>query len=286
VDRVRRPYRRRVPPRPHPVVLATLAFACALVAFLIAPRAAWPSGSTPQASASRTRPGASATWRWPLRGPVVAGFRLTPRSPFARGQRRGIDIAAEPGTTVRAACPGRVSFAGPLPRNDLAIAVRCGSLVATYLRLGRLAVRAGARIARGEPLGRLGTSGRLRLGARRAIDGRDYLDPLALLRDPGRSAPPVLGRAPRRRRPRGAFRRRLAPYATGPQPRAFAPRANATRGSLPWPAYPALALVASALPVGGLVRRCRRVRQERVRRGWARGAALGRREAGWPPGAL
>src|SRR5262245_41903625 len=77
-------------------------------------------------------------WRWPLHGPVVGSFRLTPAAPFARGQRRGIDVAAAAGSTVRAACPGRVSFAGAVPRFGLAVSVRCPALVATYLRLGRL----------------------------------------------------------------------------------------------------------------------------------------------------
>jgi murein DD-endopeptidase MepM/ murein hydrolase activator NlpD len=172
-------------------------------------------------------------WRWPLRGPVVGGFRVTPHAPFARGQRRGIDVAARPGARVRAACPGRVTFAGPLPRRGLAVSVRCGALVATYLGLNRLAVRAGSRVPRGDVLGSLGASGRLRLGARRAADRRGYVDPLSLLSDAS-PAPPLL-----------------------PAPAPTAAPATPPR-RLPWPAYPGLALVASALPVGGLIHRRRR----------------------------
>src|SRR4051794_41483253 len=129
-----------MPPRPHPLVLASLAFGCAVVMALVLPHhAAGASG-----------------WRWPLRGPVVGAFHLTPRAPFARGQRRGIDVSAAPGAVVRAACQGRVTFAGPLPRRGLAVSVRCGGLVATYLGLGGLHVREGARVGRGQRLGALG----------------------------------------------------------------------------------------------------------------------------------
>jgi hypothetical protein len=270
------------PPRPHPIVLAALAAACAFVALLMLPGAV-----------------AHASWRWPLRGPVVAAFRVTPHAPYARGQRRGIDVAAAPGSTVRAACAGRVTFAGALPRLGLAISVRCGPFMATYLRLVRLAVRRGALVVPGQPLGELGRSGRLRLGARRATDRRGYVDPLTLLRDPG-PAPPDLGPAPRARalrprpphtrplparppplRPRFAVPRVAAPRLAAPRlapprlaavprlavprlapprlavPRLARPPARAEPGRMPWPAYPALALIAAALPVGGLVHRRR-----------------------------
>jgi murein DD-endopeptidase MepM/ murein hydrolase activator NlpD len=228
-----------MPPRPHPLVLASLAFGCVVVMALVLPHhAAGASG-----------------WRWPLRGPVVGAFHVTPRAPFARGQRRGIDVSAPPGAVVRAACPGRVTFTGALPHRGLAVTVRCGSLIATYLGLGRLATRAGSRLGRGDGIGTLGASGRLRLGARRASDRRGYVDPLLLLA----GAPPLphLGPAPR------ALRRRPFP-PTRPAPRPIAPATPPAPGSaatprrLPWPAYPALALVACALPVGGLLHRRRR----------------------------
>jgi murein DD-endopeptidase MepM/ murein hydrolase activator NlpD len=254
-----------VPPRPHPIVLIALAVACFVVAFLIAPRKALPSTSPGAAayavgSASpgrapviRSPSAPRATWRWPLRGRVVGAFRLTPQTPFARGQRRGIDVAAAPGATVRAACPGRVTFAGALPHAGLAVTVRCGSLVATYLRLGEVAVRRGARVAVGQRLGALGPDGRLRLGARRAEDRRGYVDPLDLLHDRAPTAPPTLASAPRPRLPRPAP---ISPARPRPAP----PPARAQPRSLPWPAYPAVALIATALPVGSLVHRRRRRR--------------------------
>ena len=247
-----------MPPRPHPIVLVALAVACFVVAFLVAPRKALPSERPTRSTLpgmGGAAPGAMprAAWRWPLRGPVVGAFRLTPHAPFARGQRRGIDVAAPPGTPVRAACSGRITFAGALPHGGLAVTVRCGPLVATYLRLAALAVRPGTHASTGERLGTLGAAGRLRLGARRASDRRGYVDPLTLLRDPAPTAPPVLGRAPRPRRPRPA------PIAAT-RPRAAPPLARSEPRGIPWPAYPALALIATALPLGSLVHRRRQRR--------------------------
>jgi hypothetical protein len=200
------------------------------------------------------RPAASRSWRWPLRGDVVGRFHFSRRAPFMRGQRRGVDIAAAPGTAVRAACGGRVVFAGAVPDRGLAVTVRCGSVRATFLGLGRLAVRAGAHLARGAPLGALGPAGRLRLGARRAGDRHGYVDPLLLIGEDPPPFPPVASRAPR-----------AVPRPERPAPRAVplagptaTPAPAAGRARLPWPAYPALALIAAALPIGGLLRRRRR----------------------------
>jgi hypothetical protein len=256
-----------VPPRPHPLVLAALAFGTLVVMALVMPRGA----------------GGADRWHRPLRGPVLGAFHVSRAAPFARGQRRGIDLSGAPGAVVRAACPGRVTFAGLLPRRggralaargghelaargaraftarggrELAVSVRCGALVATYLGLGRLAVRAGSEVGAGSPLGTLGPTGRLRLGARRASERRGYLDPLMLL---AADAPtlPRLGPAPR-----GVRRHRLPPTRPAPRPIAPAmPPAPGPAGAprrLPWLAYPALALVASTLPLGGLVHRRRR----------------------------
>jgi hypothetical protein len=211
------------------------------------------------------------TWRWPLHGTVVGRFRVMPRAPYARGQRRGIDVAAPPGSAVGAACAGRVTFTGALPRLGLAISVRCGALVATYLRLASVAVRRGAIVAPGQRLGALGPAGLLRLGARRAAERRGYVDPLTLLRDP--HPPPALGPAPRAHRPRPArpLRSPRAARPLAPPSRAHplaAPRPQA-EPHLPWLAYPALALIATALSAGGLVHHRRRRARAAAHAAWA-----------------
>jgi murein DD-endopeptidase MepM/ murein hydrolase activator NlpD len=220
------------------------------------------------------------TWRWPLHGTVVGRFRVMPRAPYARGQRRGIDVAAPPGSAVDAACAGRVTFTGALPRLGLAISVRCGALVATYLRLARVAVRRGAIVAPGQRLGALGPAGLLRLGARRAAERRGYVDPLTLVRDP--DPPPPLGPAQRAHRPRPARPLRAPrparplraprpahPFAPPLRARPLAAPRPQAEPHLPWLAYPALALIATALPAGGLVHRRRRRTRAAAHAAWA-----------------
>jgi len=241
------------PPRPR-LVLLLVPLAVLLLALLL-PR--------PAAAAASER------WRWPLHGDVVGAFRYAPRHPFAAGARRGIDIAARRGATVRAACPGRVTFAGPVPGGrGLGVSVRCGDLVATHLGLGRLAVRRGARVVAGAPLGVVGAAGRLRLGARRRSARFGYVDPLGLLG----AVPPPVGRGPDPlplgRAPGGP----LAPRMTPPAPARLAPRpvpaggapAASRAAGVPGLAWGGLVLVAAGLPLGGLVHRRRRRRAARA----------------------
>lgn len=235
------------PPRPR-LLLLLVPLAILLLALLL-PRPA-------VAAAARER------WRWPLHGDVVGAFRYAPRHPFAAGARRGIDIAAPRGATVRAACPGHVTFAGPVPGGrGLGVTVRCGDLVATHLGLGRVAVRRGARVAAGDRLGVVGSAGRLRLGARRRSARFGYVDPLGLLgaasppvgRGPG---PPPLGRAPRR-----PLAPRLAPPPgrLAPRPALAGAGAAARRAAgVPGLAWGGLVLLAAGVPLGGLVHRRRR----------------------------
>ena len=138
------------------------------------------------------------TWSWPVRGEVVRHFALDGRDPFAKGQHRGIKIQAREGTRVRAACAGRVRFAGTVPRHGRTVSVTCGPFVATYLHLSSMAVRQGQQLASGQ---RLGTSGpRLHFGIRRQADRFGYVDPLSLLpTEPLGPAPPPLAAGPRRR---------------------------------------------------------------------------------------
>ena len=205
-------------------------------------------------------------WLRPVDGPMLRAFAVGPDR-FAAGQHRGADLGAAAGTPVRAACGGRVRFAGRVPGGGRTVSVRCGALVATYQHLGRVAVRRGQRLLPGAAVGRVGRarpSPHVHLGARDAATGA-YVDPLTLIgRAPPAGAPIVpatrgrprpLGPAP----PRAPARPFVVPAA---RPVAASPRAAAA-DRLPWPVWLGVGLVALGLPLGGGLVVARRRRDAR-----------------------
>ena len=190
-------------------------------------------------------------WRRPLSGPVARGFAYSAARPFAAGQHRGADFAGPPGAVVRAACSGRVAYAG-----RGVVTLRCGAWRVTHLPLATLTVSAGARVREGARLATLAASAEhagLHLGVRRAGDRFAYVDPVPLLR-PGvpRVGPPAV--APRRVGPSAVARRR-APLP----PRVFVPhRAPVrTRPVATWPVWLGLALALAGAVGGGVTLRRR-----------------------------
>ncbi|MFI7429247.1 murein hydrolase activator EnvC family protein [Micromonospora sp. NPDC049836] len=121
---------------------------------------------------------------WPLAGTPRPVRRFDPPpQPWLPGHR-GVDLAAAPGTEVRAAVAGTILFAGPVAGRPVVTVGHAGGLRTTYEPV-RPGLPAGARVAAGTPIGALlaGHSGCpapacLHWGLRR---GEDYLDPLALL---------------------------------------------------------------------------------------------------------
>ncbi|HCA87947.1 MAG TPA: M23 family peptidase, partial [Streptomyces sp.] len=120
------------------------------------------------------------------RRPVVVRNWEPPPSPYAAGHR-GVDLAARPGRPVRAAAPGRVSFAGSVANRGIVTIELTGTgdppLRITYQPV-RATVRKGDRLSAGEPVGVLDTGpfhcaeSCLHWGLLR---GDRYLDPLSLL---------------------------------------------------------------------------------------------------------
>jgi murein DD-endopeptidase MepM/ murein hydrolase activator NlpD len=232
---------------------------------------------------SLTSSAGAAAWRRPVAGPVLRAFALS-ADRYARGQHRGIDLGAPPGARVRAACAGRVRFAGTVPGGGRTVSVGCGRLVASYQHLGVLAVRRGQVVAAGADVGTVGRSGdpreprpHVHLGARDGAGGR-YVDPSTLFGAAPRALPPLrsaprrrvpLGRAP----PRPAPPRLLAPRpATATAPVAAEPVAGpqgAPAPALPLVVWIGLLAFGLGLPLGGLVTRCRRRHRGPGRRtGW------------------
>lgn len=232
--------------------------------------------------------GAAGAWRWPVEGEVVREF-VVGADRFAPGQHRGINIATPVGTPVRAACGGRVRFAGSVADNGRTVSVVCGRHVATYLHLASIAVRRGQPVPPGTRLGTVGITGRpdrgpahLHLGARELSSGR-YVDPRDLLaatpspppvvagpRNAPRLRPTPLGPAPRAApAPRGAPARQrfrlTAPHLPGPaaSPTAALSASSRPARALPPAVWAGVALLAAGLPVGALVR-VRARRQERA----------------------
>jgi murein DD-endopeptidase MepM/ murein hydrolase activator NlpD len=217
---------------------------------------------------------AAVSWQRPVGGPVLRPFAVSPDR-YARGQHRGVDLGAPPGARVRAACGGRVRFAGRVPGGGRTVSVVCGPLAATYQHLGTIAVRRGAVVAPGAVVGSVARAGpipavaaHVHLGAREIATGR-YVDPLTLLGAAPRASPPLGGR-PRRPAPLGPAPRPALRRPTPLRPTAapalrrpvVAPtalrRGFEPRGAPSAPVSPAvwlgLAAFGLGLPLGGLVR--------------------------------
>jgi murein DD-endopeptidase MepM/ murein hydrolase activator NlpD len=112
----------------------------------------------------------------PVEAPIVDRFR-PPSCTWCPGNR-GIDYATSPGTPVRAAAGGIVTFAGVIGGDRFVTVAHPDGLRTSYAYLASVAVRAGQRVGPGAVVGI--TGGRLHFGVRR---GDVYLDPEFLFRE-------------------------------------------------------------------------------------------------------
>jgi murein DD-endopeptidase MepM/ murein hydrolase activator NlpD len=131
-------------------------------------------------------PAVARIWPTGARPVVVRGWE-PPATRYGPGHR-GVDLAAGPGTPVRAVAPGRVTFAGRVAGRGV-VSVELAKtgdppLRTTYEPV-RASVRKGTEVTTGEIVGTLEPApdshcptGCLHWGLRRADT---YLDPLALL---------------------------------------------------------------------------------------------------------
>lgn len=173
-------------PRRRPAIAA----ACGLAALLLTGGATPPAASagtagSAAAGAAAAAPAAGAgAFTWPLAPPVTVVRRFEPPPlPWLAGHR-GVDLAGRPGTPVRAAGAGTVTFAGMVAGRPVVV-VSHGALRTTYEPVHAL-VRPGAPVARGQWIGALASTGS-HCGRTRPclhwglLRGTTYLNPLAQL---------------------------------------------------------------------------------------------------------
>ncbi len=142
-----------------------------------------PAGESPARADSDPAPAPARHGQWPLspRPELARGF-TAPASRWGPGHR-GVDLVGRVGAEVRAALPGRVTFAAPIAGRGVVV-VDHGGVRTTYEPVhARVAV--GATIGRGAVLGTLQHGGShcypracLHWGLLR---GQDYLNPLTLV---------------------------------------------------------------------------------------------------------
>ena len=133
-------------------------------------------------------PVGAAVWRWPLDGaPRVVRRFDPPANPYGPGHR-GVDLAAEPGATIRAAGDGVIWFAGSVGGLGV-VSVRHPDGRRTTYEPVHPVVKIGAKVRAGSVLGHLGVGHQgcpavacLHWGL---LAGDAYQDPLSLL-SPGR----------------------------------------------------------------------------------------------------
>ncbi|MHA5052824.1 peptidoglycan DD-metalloendopeptidase family protein [Streptomyces sp. SD15] len=130
---------------------------------------------------------------WPVGlRPTVLRSWDPPATPYGRGHR-GVDLAAAPGSPVRAVSPGRVSFAGRVAGRGVVSVELAGTgtppLRTTFTPV-RGTVRKGDEVATGEVLGTLEVPGTREPGGSHCpvsclhwglLRAKTYLNPLSLL---------------------------------------------------------------------------------------------------------
>jgi lipoprotein NlpD len=122
--------------------------------------------------------GPAPPWRWPVPGPVVAGFAANPAA------ATGILVGGAVGDPVQAAADGQVVYAGnSLPGyGELLIVKHDDTWLTAYGHNSALLVGEGARVRAGETIARLGLGpGRRPLLHFEIRRNGDPVDPLALL---------------------------------------------------------------------------------------------------------
>lgn len=144
-------------------------------------RVASPVADPEPEAANETSGGGAPSFRWPVRGRVIAGF-----GPKPNGQQNdGINLAVPEGTSVKASDDGVVAYAGnELKGYGNLVLVRHGNgYVTAYAHASELLVKRGDQIKRGQIIAKAGQTGnvgspQLHFEIRK---GKDPVDPMQYL---------------------------------------------------------------------------------------------------------
>lgn len=99
---------------------------------------------------------------WPLKPRISSKFGMR-KDPITSETRlhSGVDIAAERGTEIKAAMPGKVVMSCKMPDYGNVVAVDHGKgIVTIYAHNEKNMVKAGDQVKRGDVIGRVGSTGR------------------------------------------------------------------------------------------------------------------------------
>lgn len=112
-----------------------------------------PNPSVP--TTEQTQTVASIDWRWPHVGTVIAGYSTSGKV------NKGIDIAGNPGDSVRAAASGNVVYAGKglLGYGNLVIVNHNEHYLSAYAHNRKVLVSEGENVSAGQKIAELGSSG-------------------------------------------------------------------------------------------------------------------------------
>lgn len=113
---------------------------------------------TPEAAIKAAEPaGAMQSFRWPVKGRVIAGFGPKPNG----GQNDGINLAVPEGTPVKAADDGVVAYAGNELKGygNLVLIRHANGFVSAYAHASELMVKRGDTIKRGQVIANAGQTG-------------------------------------------------------------------------------------------------------------------------------
>jgi murein DD-endopeptidase MepM/ murein hydrolase activator NlpD len=117
-----------------------------------------PAAAQPQAPVKTAEPaGALPSFRWPVRGRVIAGFGPKPNGL----QNDGINLAVPEGTPIKAAEDGVIAYAGNELKGygNLVLVRHSNGFVTAYAHASEILVKRGDHVKRGQMIARSGQTG-------------------------------------------------------------------------------------------------------------------------------